>query len=134
MISTAVSSDDLPGGFNNIQKKTLLIIDDNPLIRRMLARVLSSEFDEVLVAEGPDQADQILECYTVTHMISDHDLGEGVPFGAALIPGWRKKYPSIKRVLIVTGSNIKGIDIPPEVDRVFAKSVLPSVLSKALKS
>ena len=99
-----------------------------------MKRILSHEFDTVLTAGTPDEAEEIFEENDVTQIISDYDLGPEYPNGIELIVDWRKRYPSIRRVLLLTGTHLADADIPPEVEHYFAKGVDPKVLIRELKS
>ena len=134
MFLNASTSERPPRDLSSKSKETLLIIDDDPQVQRMLMRIFSDHFDVVLTAGTPDEVEAILEQKGVTHIISDYDLGQQYPSGTELIIGWRRQYPSIQRVLLLTGSRLSGADIPPEVDQYFSKGEDTKNLLRALKS
>ena len=134
MFLNADTSERPPRVFNNKSEEIVLIVDDDPQIRSMMKRILFHEFDTVLTAGTPDEAEEILEENDVTQIISDYDLGPECPPGTELVIGWRQRYPSIRRVLLLTGTHLPDADIPPEVDQYFAKGEDPRVLIRALKS
>ncbi len=117
-----------------VTPKTLLVVDDEAQVRRSLSRILSSMFDDILTAETAAEAEELLDEHTITHLISDHMLkknGKG-PYGAELVPKWRREHSSICRALLITGSDIKMIHAPPEVDKVLSKSVSLEEILEAL--
>lgn len=59
----------------------------------------------------------------MTALLCDHNLGDGLPTGAELIPRWRAQYPGIARAMLFTGSVREEIDLPPEVDQLLSKPV-----------
>ena len=123
-----------PRVFNNQSKEILLVIDDDPQVRRMLTRYFTHHFDVVLTADTPDEAEAILEQEDVTHIISDYNLGPQYPSGTELIIGWRRQYPSIRRVLLLSGSCLSDADIPLEVDHYSSKGEDPKDWLRVLKS
>ena len=132
MILTTVSSENQPKVSNHTEQCTLLIVDDDPRIRRMLLRLLSRRFDTVLIAGSPAEAEQMLEHNVVTHLLSDYDLGSDCLRGTELVPFWRGKYPSIERAVILTGSSLPMADVPPEVDCVLTKTDSIGTITNAL--
>ena len=99
----------------------------------MLARLLARKFDAVFTAGTGEEADQILEQQSVTHLLVDYDLGPTAPCGEYLITVWRQKHPSIERALLVTGKRMSHIRFPPEVDLYLSKVEDPIYLFKALQ-
>ena len=114
--------------------QTLLIVDDDPQIRKMLVRILSDDFDEVIVAATPAEAERKLMVYTVTHLVSDFNLGQDQPPGTELVVRWRKRHRSIERAVLFTGADLTEVEVPAEVDQYFLKDIDPLEIKKALKS
>ena len=134
MLITADMPQDTPRASIEENAQTLLIVDDDPQIRKMLVRILSGDFDEVIVAATPPEAERKLMVYTVTHLVSDFNLGREHPPGTELVVRWRKRYRSIERAILLTGSDLAEVEIPVEVDQYFFKVADPSEIKKALKS
>ena len=88
----------------------------------------------MLTAGTPDEAVEILEQNEVTQLIVDYDLGEDYPRGTELVIGWRKRFSSIRLVLLLTGTLLSAAQIPVEVDHFFLKGGDPKNLLKVLKS
>jgi CheY-like chemotaxis protein len=118
---------------HNQPQKKLLIVDDEPQIRRMLARLLASKFDEIFTAGSGEEAEPILQRQAVTHLLVDYDLGPGSPCGEYLITTWRQKHPAIERALLITGKRMSHVRFPPEVDLYLSKVEDPIYLFKALQ-
>ncbi|HNS96266.1 MAG TPA: hypothetical protein PLJ27_11980 [Polyangiaceae bacterium] len=102
--------------------RVLLIVEDRADVGLAFRRYFSRYFDSVLLASTPAQAESILQGEpSPTHMICDHWLGEGIPVGLILLSKWRAQFPSLKRCIIVSGSEIEPLSLPPGVDAVFNK-------------
>ena len=110
----------------------LLVLDDESTVCRALSRLLSRRVREVLTAGSPAEAEAILKTGVVTHLICDHWLGPGSPLGVDLAAAWRKKYPSIKRTVILTGTDTTRLDPHPGIDAITDKTVDPEALVEAL--
>ncbi len=79
--------------------RLILVVDDDPLIRKSMLRVLGSEF-EVLLASGKKEADTILQSRDdIRLVISDCQMEEGRS-GVALLKQLRDTRPEIIRVLV----------------------------------
>ncbi len=98
-----------------------LVVDDQVLITKAVARVLGRRFETVLTANTPQEAELHLSTHHVTHLLCDFFLGEGVPTGTELIPRWRAAHPGIVRAILFTGSVLTKIVVPPEVDMLLSK-------------
>lgn len=85
-----------------ISKLKILLIDDDPLYRRMSASILSEKF-EVFTAEIPSQAFQILKKEDIKFIITDYILPE--MNGLQILSKVKKEYPDIEIIMISeTGS------------------------------
>jgi CheY-like chemotaxis protein len=110
--------------------RVALVVDDEPGVCRVLVRMLRTHFDEVLTVNCPSEADEALSTRPVTHLVCDCFLGQGLPLGSDLIPGWRALYPSIRRAVVFTGNDLTRV--PGEVDAVVRKAGDPAELLRAL--
>ena len=54
--------------------RRLLIVDDEPLARKALMRLLRGLFDEILCVDGAEQAEQTLAKREITHLLCDRHL------------------------------------------------------------
>jgi CheY-like chemotaxis protein len=133
MFVTAALTREPPRASTQKSEEILLVVDDDPQVRRMLVRFLSRDFSKVLAAATPMEAEQLLITHKVTHLISDYDLGAEHRRGTELVAMWRQRYRSIERALLLTGCSLVDIELPPAVDAYFLKGVDPKHLLKALK-
>lgn len=102
-------------------KRTLLLLDDDPSICVMLQQLLFEDFNRIHMATDPAGAELIFREHTITHVISDFDLGESVPKGIDLLVSWRHRFTSIRRALIFSGCDLPSNQLPPEVDGFISK-------------
>jgi DNA-binding NtrC family response regulator len=100
---------------------TLLIVDDREDVLRALDRFMGLYFERVCVALDPQAAEQALSVYQPQCLLCDYWLGEAHPLATALIPLWRKRYPCLERVALMTGTKSSAITSCAEVDIVFHK-------------
>jgi CheY-like chemotaxis protein len=114
-------------------RRVVLVVDDKPYVCRALARLLKYQFEEVVVANTPQQAAERLRDNSVTHVVCDCTLGPGLPCTTDLVPLWRASCPSIERVVLYSGTDLTNKYIPAEVDAVVPKSAEPRDLLKALE-
>ncbi|MFO8071859.1 MAG: hypothetical protein R6V85_08290 [Polyangia bacterium] len=115
------------------EKRVLLVVDDEPLVGRMIRRVLASDFDWILTATDPEGASASLEEACVTHLICDCYLGPGLPRGCDLVAGWRRDRPSIRRAVIFATTDLSASPPPEGVDAVLHKSADADQIRKALE-
>ena len=133
MFVTAALMRKPPRASTHKSEEILLVVDDDYQIRKMLIRFLSRNFDKVLAAATPTEAEQLLMTHKVTHLISDYDLGAEHQRGTELVAIWRRRYKSIERALLLTGCSLVDIEIPAAVDKYFLKGVDAKHLLEALK-
>ena len=105
------------------EKLIALIVDDNAQICLALARLIGTDFDEVLTTTSPGEGEEILKHHAVTHLLSDFDFGEGAQTatGFDYVVRWRRQCPTIERAVVFTGADLSGIPRPAEVDAVISK-------------
>lgn len=111
-----------------MSSRVLLVVDDDRMVCKALARLLGRAFDVILTAESSKDAVSILKNSDVTHLICDYSLGRDEPLGVDLVPHWRTDHPSIQYAVIFTGNDIGSIPVPMGVDEVLPKSAAPSAL------
>jgi DNA-binding NtrC family response regulator len=113
-------------------KAILLIVDDESTVCRALSRVLGRSVDEVIVACTIADAETILATRNVTHLLCDHWFGPGQPLGLQQALEWKKRHPSIKKAVLLTGTDVADKSAPPGLDGIMSKSVDPEELVKVL--
>lgn len=84
-----------------MKKSRILIVDDDPQIRRLVLRLLKADGVCVMSAESTREAERLLEDGPVDLLLCDHfmPVENGLPF----LQRMKKQYPGMMRVL-VTGS------------------------------
>lgn len=113
-------------------KDVLLVVDDESAVCRAVKKMLKDRFDEVLSAYSPDEAELILASREVTMVICDHRFGDNQDVGLKLVADWRKKHPSIRRAVLLTGTDVSILTAPEGVDRIISKSIRTKELLEAL--
>ena len=113
-------------------KTSLMIVDDESSVCRALSRILGKRVDEISVAFNPREAATVLASKNVTHVVCDHWFGTGQPLGIDLVTEWKEQYPSIHKVVVLTGTDVTRI--APQTDDILVmnKAVNPEDLRKAL--
>jgi two-component system NtrC family response regulator len=85
-------------------KPSILIIDDEQQLRKLLARIISLEGFNVLEADSLRSADKVLEHHAVELILSDVRLPDGN--GVEYIPSLKKRFPSTEIILLTAFGNI----------------------------
>ncbi len=81
--------------------RTLLVVDDEPEIGRLFARMLAAHFERIAVATEAREALDALERSEITHLICDLRLGG--EDGEALLAGLKERFPALEELLVFTG-------------------------------
>jgi DNA-binding NtrC family response regulator len=101
--------------------RTLLVVDDRPEVLRAIERYVRLHFRDVWSAQTPDEAERLLITHKPDFLLCDFWLGESHPPATALIPRWRSQCPSLRRVVLMSGTKSSSIPPCPEIDASFAK-------------
>ncbi|HUT78612.1 MAG TPA: response regulator [Polyangia bacterium] len=118
---------------NEDSGSTLLVVDDESAVCRALRRMLRGRIERIMTAETPEDAETVLASTVVTHLICDHYLGPGQPLGMDLAAKWRVRYPNLKRVVVLTGKDVDGIEPASGIDHVLPKTTEPDRLAALLQ-
>lgn len=111
----------------------LLLVDDDPIVLRALARVLRSRF-EIVTAVDAHQADLQLDRSRFDAVVTDFDLPREGGDGVWVLERARAKQPSARRVLL-SGNDIESVPSHLATGLIHAfvwKSSLPDGLLDAL--
>lgn len=109
----------------------VLLVDDQPMVRQSMARLLSVEFD-VAEAGSLEAARVSLALARPDVLITDLDLGDGAR-GEDLLAEARAKYPEVERV-VLSGSNPERLAAIGDLAAfVFQKGAAPFPLLDALR-
>ncbi|MBN2527671.1 MAG: hypothetical protein JXR76_14865 [Deltaproteobacteria bacterium] len=111
----------------------LLVLDDEPMIVRLITRSFRNDFAEILYAATPDEAEALLNNNRVTHFVCDANLGPNQPPGIELVNRWHSMFPTIEKAVVFTGMAIEDMRTGPGID-VISKSDSPTVLLDHLKN
>ncbi len=103
------------------ETRVVLVASFDTQLARMLWRVLSRHFDIVHTATDIEPAETILERHAVTHVVCDRSF-ETDQTSFELVSHWRRRHPSIRRAVILTGVDYSDVRIPEEVDAVLLKT------------
>jgi DNA-binding response OmpR family regulator len=111
--------------------RTLLVVDDDPVVRQLLAQILSSQGYQVLQAENPAEALRVASATATIHLLlTDFSMPGGN--GLDLTREFRAVHPKTP-VLMVSGTMPKNLDKvagldhfeilgkPFEIDELFRK-------------
>ena len=113
------------------QGRTVLIVDDEPQMLRLIEKMLGSSGVKVLQAPRPSEALRIFEMTPVDVLISDVSMPE--MDGVRLAERVLKDYPTVS-VLLISG---QYKDVPPSAKaariRFLKKPFFPSQLVQTLR-
>ena len=112
---------------------TLLIIDDEASVCRALSRILRQKAQDIITAQNTADAELIMDTRDVTHILCDHLLGPGQPRGLDTAVHWKNEYPSIEKIIILTGTDAAFDAPPPGIDHVLPKTTDPLKLAEYLE-
>lgn len=98
----------------------LLVVDDVLEIRRSLVRYFKRTFDTVTAAT-PEETEAVLASVAPPFLLCDYWLGVEFPPSTHFIPGWRKKFPFLRRVALMTGTKTASIESRVGIDALFEK-------------
>jgi len=98
-----------------------------------LRRLLNGKVDEIITAQTPVDAEVVLKTKPVTHVLCDHFLGPGQPTGLSIAHNWKQNYPSLKKVIILTGTDVNYLSQASGIDKIIPKTVDPVDLIKMLE-
>lgn len=107
----------------------LLVVDDRADVLQALLRFFELDFENVLSAQTPAAAEELLRTKQPEFLLCDYWLGESFPPSTEFLPVWRSKYPCLKRVVLMTGTKSSSIPPCPAIDDIFPK---PLRLSKVV--
>lgn len=101
--------------------ESLLIVDDRDEVLRALERYMGLYLTHVYAAHTPDEALLVLQEHAPSFVLCDFWLGEKFPPSTSIIPEWRARFPSIKRVILMSGTKSSSIPTCDAVDAIFPK-------------
>ncbi len=111
------------------KKRTVLLVDDEPQICRLMERCLAGSFDEVIVAHNALDAFELLKQKRVTHILSDLFFETpGNSFASICL--WRVLFQSIERCVIFTAADVQGVKAAQEKMFPHTADAVDAVLSK----
>lgn len=105
-----------------------MIVDDNPLVLRALRRVTRLQFNRVLTATHPLEAERCLAQTRPPFLLCDYWLSEEHAPATALILDWRERFSCLRRVALMSGTYHATLENCPGVDAFFQKPLEPSVV------
>lgn len=111
----------------------MLVVDDDPIVARAVARFFRRYFREVLVAHNVEAAEALLHrASNVTHVVCDHFFGEGQRRGLDVLPVWRLQFPCIQVAVLLSGSELGRLVISDGIDAFISKPPDVGELSSVL--
>lgn len=86
-----------------MSKKKILIVDDDPMARRALARTLSDDDFEVVQASNPTDGLEILAKNDVQVVLSDFHMGREK--GSTFLSIVEQRHPNVVRILLTSDTS-----------------------------
>ena len=117
----------------NVDNSVLLILDDEPMIVRLITRWFKHDFSEIHYATTPVEAEALLASKRITHFVCDANLGPDQPQGIELINRWYPMYPDLEKAVLFTGMALDSVPTREGV-QIISKGDDPNVLLSHLKS
>jgi DNA-binding NarL/FixJ family response regulator len=96
-----------------VDRRRVLVVEDEPLMASLLAEVLTNHGFEVLTAANVSEARREIDRFDPDLLVLDVALGDG-PTGVHLANALRLSRPDIA-ILVFTGTSERGADLPPGV-------------------
>lgn len=103
--------------------KTILVVDDDAILRRALKRTVRRLPASVLEADDPEDAEQFLAEFDIDLIMSDYSFAGGKN-GLDFLSDCRKQHPGIPRMLL------SGHDIETTIDLPGDRSAADAILQK----
>ena len=108
----------------------LLVVDDRLDVLQALTRFFELDFEHVLSAQNPKEAEELLRIRQPTFLLCDYWLGEKHPPSTEFLPRWREQFPCLKSVVLMTGTRSSSVPPCSAVDDIFTKPLrLASVVT-----
>lgn|SRR5574341_89438 len=88
-------------------KATILVVDDEPSVRRALHRLFTREQYRVVEAGGVAEALKVLGATTIDLVITDYSMPDGT--GLDLLSKMKARYPHIVRMVITGKADLNAV-------------------------
>ncbi len=88
-------------------KATILVVDDEPSVRRALHRLFTREQYRVVEAGGVAEAIKVLGATTIDLVITDYAMPDGT--GLDLLSKMKARYPHIVRMVITGKADLNAV-------------------------
>jgi signal transduction histidine kinase/CheY-like chemotaxis protein len=114
------------------QRLKVLVVDDDPLIRRMLGQVFVLEDHQLLTAENTDQADALWQLEQFDLVISDLDMPGAK--GDVILAKYKKHTPSVITVLFSGRTEAVNDANRSSIDLILAKPMSSTEVFEQIKA
>jgi CheY-like chemotaxis protein len=112
-----------------MKKPTVLVIEDEPQICRLMERCLAGRVEEVLIAADPNTALEILKQKHVTHLLSDLFLQPAANTLASLTL-LRFVFRNIVRCVVFTAADAQSVEEAQRRMPFHSQETVDAVVSK----